>query len=113
MTPEQDPITFADVVPWILSALGAVLVGAWAMLNRRLNSHESSHVELAKQVREIDTQMVTRDTFQRHEADVYGRLDEMRKEAVGREDRIVSAFRDEFRELRARIDKVLDERPQR
>ena len=113
MTPEHDPTTVWDALKWIGSVLGTVAAGAWAVLNNRMNSHESNHKELATQVREIDTNMVTRDTFQKHEADVYGKLNEMRKEAVGREDRIVTAFRDEFRELRARIDKVLDERPQR
>lgn len=113
MIPESDPITLADVVRWMASALGAVALWVARVFHKRMDGHETNHSDLVKQVREIDAQMVTRDTFQRHEADVYGRLDEMRKEAVGREDRIVSAFRDEFRELRSRIDKVLDERPQR
>lgn len=113
MTPEHDPTTVWDALKWIGSALGAVAAGAWAVLNNRMNSHESNHKDLVEQVREMGTQIVTRDTFHKHETDVYGRLNEMRKEAVGREDRIVTAFRDEFRELRARIDKVLDERQQR
>lgn len=113
MTPEQDPVHVWDVLKGIGAALGAVAAGAWAVVNGRLNAHESNHKELANQVREIDTNMVTRDTFHQHETDVYGRLNEMRKEAVGREDRIVSAFREEFKDLRDKIDRVLEQRAQR
>lgn len=113
MSPEQDPISVIDVLKGIGAALGTVAAGAWAVLNNRMNSHESNHKDLAMQVREIDTNMVTRSTFHDHETDVHGRLNEMRKEAVSREDRIVTAFRDEFKDLRDRLDKVLDQRAQR
>ena len=113
MSPETDPITLADVVRWLASALGAVALWVARVFHKRLDQHEANHADLVKQVREIDAMMVTRDTFHRHEVDIYGRLDEMRKDATGREDRIVAAFKEEFRDLRNRLDKVLDERPLR
>lgn len=112
MTPEA-PFTLWDIAKGLASALVAVCLWALSLFKKRIEAAEVSHADLVQKVRELELNTASRPTFQRHEADVYGRLDEMRKEAVGREDRIVSAFRDEFRELRARIDKVLDERPQR
>lgn len=113
MSPEQDPITVWDALKGVGAGLGTVAAGAWAVLNGRMNSHESNHKDLAMQVREIDANMVTRDTFHNHEADVHGRLNEMRKEAVSREDRMTTMFKEEFKDLRSRLDKVLDERAQR
>lgn len=113
MSPEADPITLTDIIRWLASALGAVALWVARMFHKRLDQHEGNYTDLVRQVREIDATMVTRDTFHRHEVDVYGRLDEMRKDATGREDRIVAAFKEEFRDLRNRLDKVLDERPQR
>lgn len=113
MSPEQDPITVWDALKGVGAGLGTVAAGAWAVLNGRMNAHENNHKELATQVREIDNNMVTRDTFHQYETDVNSRLNEMRKEAVSREDRMTTVFKDEFRDLRDKLDKVLEQRAQR
>lgn len=113
VSPEQDPISLFDILKGIGAILGTVAAGAWAILNNRMSLHESNHKDLAAQVRDIDTNMVTRDTFYNHETDVHTRLNEIRKESVSREDRMTIMFKEEFRDLRLRLDKVLDERGQR
>lgn len=112
MTPEA-PFTLWDIAKGLASALVAVCLWALSLFKKRIEAAEVSHADLVQKVRELELNTVSRPTFQRHEVDIYGRLDEMRKDATGREDRIVAAFKEEFRDLRNRLDKVLDERPLR
>ena len=113
MIPESEPWTPLDVAKGLASALGAVALYIARGFKKQVDDHAAMIEHHKEKLAEIPVQYVSRDTHQKHERDTKDAIDDLRREAVGREDRIVSAFRDEFRELRARIDKVLDERPQR
>ncbi len=104
MTPE--PFTLWDLLKWLASALGALALWMARMFHKRLDDHDVSHSQLVEKVRELELNTISRPTFQRHEADIKDSFDTMRREATGREDRIVGAIN----RLEGRIDKFLEER---
>jgi hypothetical protein len=104
VTPE--PFTLWDLLKWLASALGALALWMARMFHKRLDDHDVSHSQLVEKVRELELNTISRPTFQRHEADIKDSFDTMRREATGREDRIVGAIN----RLEGRIDKFLEER---
>lgn len=100
MTPDTEPASLVDAIKWLVSALGAVALWILGMFKKRIEAQEMSHTQLLEKVRELELTTVGKDTFQRHEADTNDKLDAMRREAIGREDRIVN----EIRGLGSRID---------
>lgn len=102
----QETLTLWDIVKGLASALGAVAIWVVRLFHKRIEQSEISHSQLVEKVRELELNSVSRPTFQRHEADIKDSFDTMRKEAIGREDRIVSAIN----RLEGRIDKVLEDR---
>lgn len=102
----QESLTLWDILKGLVYGLWAVVVWVVRLFYKRLEQNEASHAELVQKVRELEINTVSRPTFQRHEADIKDSFDTMRKEAIGREDRIVSAIN----RLEGRIDKVLEGR---
>lgn len=98
MAPET--LSLWDILKWLASALGAVALWGFRMFSKRVDQHELNHTQLVEKVRELEFSTVGKDTFQKHVSDTTDRLDAMRKEAIGREDRIVA----EIRGLGTRID---------
>lgn len=105
MTPEA-PFTLWDIAKGLASALVAVCLWALSLFKKRIEAAEVSHADLVQKVRELELNTVSRPTFQRHEADIKDSFDTMRREATGREDRIISAIN----RLEVRVDKVLEDR---
>jgi len=101
-----EPITLWDLLKWLVSGLGAIALWIARMFHKRLDEHEISHSQLVEKVRDLELNSVSRPTFQRHESDIKDSFESMRKEAIGREDRIVGAIT----RLESRIDKVLEDR---
>lgn len=105
MTPEA-PFTLWDIAKGLASALVAVCLWALSLFKKRIEAAEVSHADLVQKVRELELNTVSRPTFQRHEADIKDSFDMMRREATGREDRIISAIN----RLEVRVDKALEDR---
>lgn len=105
MTPEA-PFTLWDIAKGLASALVAVCLWALSLFKKRIEEAEVSHADLVQKVRELELNTVSRPTFQRHEADIKDSFDTMRREATGREDRIISAIN----RLEVRVDKALEDR---
>ena len=105
MTPEA-PFTLWDIAKGLASALVAVCLWALSLFKKRIEAAEVSHADLVQKVRELELNTVSRPTFQRHEADIKDSFDTMRREATGREDRIISAIN----RLEVRVDKALEDR---
>jgi len=102
----QESLTLWDIVKGLASALGAVAIWVVRLFHKRIEQGEVSHTQLVEKVRELELNSVSRPTFQRHEADIKDSFDTMRREATGREDRIVGAIN----RLEGRIDKLIEDR---
>ena len=111
MTPES-PLTFADIFKWLLSALGAVALWVITMFSKRLDGHEITYKELVEKVRELELNSVSRDTHHQHEVSTKDSIDALRREAITREERLVTEIRGVGTSLGARID-TLFQRPDR
>lgn len=94
MTPDAEPLGLVDIAKWLASALGALALWVAALFKKRLEAAEMSHAQLVEQVRELELNSVSRDTYHRHENDVHQQLTDMQKKAEGREDRILTAIGD-------------------
>lgn len=102
----QESVTLWDILKGLAYGLWAVAMWVIRLFYKRIEQHESSHAELVEKVRELELNTVSRPTFQRHEADMKDSFDTMRREAIGREDRIITAIN----RLETRVDKVLEDR---